>query len=458
MALAFSIPTFLAATFLVPAAHAQEVQTFRFANGLQAHLIADHRASVAVHMAWYKAGAMDEPDNKTGIAHMLEHLMFKGTDNLPAGEFSKKVSRLGGQDNAFTSRDTTAYFQKIARHNLPEVMTMEADRMVNLNLTDKEFLPEKDVVAEERRMRVDSNPTSRFWEKLMLTHYRTGENEHPYAHPIIGHADHIENYELIDAQTWYNTYYAPHNADVILVGDITPENAQELLTDTYATLENPVPSKDVPTFKRPTPKAMDLWDESKEFTFSPKDGRVPLFYRMYRTGGLFAGLAGQDANEQQAYATAILSHILGGSKSSRLYQSVVMDKRLADSAGSSYDIISRLESTFDVYAQPKQGVSLETIQEAIEAEITKLQENGVTDAELTRAKTAFKADYIYAQDDLMGMARALGFWLSAGGAPEDFDNWVQAIDKVSAADVQAAAKDVLQKRQSTTGYLQVKGY
>lgn len=430
-----------AGLLLAGEALAQQVQSTTFDNGLRLSVISDHRSPVVVHMVWYKAGSMDEPENVTGIAHMLEHMMFKGSDTIPAGEFSKIVSRLGGMDNAFTSRDYTAYFQKISRQNLPKVVQMEADRMANLTLAEKDFLPERDVVSEERRMRVESNPIGRFYEQLLLKHY----DGHPYAHPVIGYADHIKNYSLQNALDWYGRYYSPSNAELIFVGDITLDEAKQIAAP-YAVLNGK-------KIEHPTVKGRPLWTAPQRFSHRDPDVQAPMLYRLYRIPSLFSTLAGESLTLRQSYALSLLAEVLGGGRTSRLYADLVLAQKLADAVSVDVSPASREEATFDLFIQPRPGVDIEKAEQAADATIAKLLAEGVTEAELAAAKVRFKSRQVYAQDDLMTMAKGLGAWLSVGGSPETFSSWVKEIDSVTVDEVMAMAKKWLNITQSTTGLL-----
>ena len=435
----------LLAPFCAVDAADQKITEFTLENGMRVVLAPDFRSPVVVHMVWYKAGAVDEPEGKTGIAHMLEHMMFKGTDNVPPGEFSKRVAKLGGQDNAFTSQDYTAYYQKIARDNLAQVVQLESDRIANLNISDETFQPERDVILEERNMRVDSKPISLFFEKLNKKHLPN----HPYGNPVIGWRKDIENYTLNDAQDWYKKFYAPQNAIVVFAGALAEDEARWLAETYYGELENPAVIPERPEVK-PTP----LFDEVKRFTYADPRTQLPLWVRSYRAPGMHAGIAGAPApGKSDVAALSLLADVLGGGLTSRLYQHLVMDKKLADSTSASYRALSRYESSFDIVVQPKKGVSLNKIEREVEKVIKTLQKEGLTSDELARAKTQAKSADVFARDDLFHAAYRLGIWLTVGGTTEGYRNWLENIEAVSLESVSKMADRVLTKQQSTTGIL-----
>ena len=423
----------------------QNITSFTLDSGMRVVLAPDFRSPVVVHMVWYKAGAVDEPPGKTGIAHMLEHMMFKGTDTLAPGEFSRRVAKLGGQDNAFTSQDYTAYYQKIARDNLAQVVGLEADRIANLNISDETFQPERDVVLEERNMRVDSKPISLFFELFNKKHFPA----HPYGNPVIGWRAHIENYTLEDARSWYHKFYAPQSAIVVFAGALAEDEARWLAETYYSDLENPAV-----TPERPTVQPAPLFKEAKRFEHTDPRTQLPLWVRSYRAPSLHAGVAGAPApTPTKIAALTLLSDVLGGGLTSRLYQSLVMDKKLADSASARYRALSRYESSLSVVVQPKKGVSLEKIEREVERVIADLKKNGLTQDELSRAKIKAKSADIFARDDLFEAAYRLGIWLTVGGTLDGYRNWLSDIDAVTLEDVRLMADRVIVKQQSTTGIL-----
>ncbi|MFZ2620740.1 MAG: pitrilysin family protein [Alphaproteobacteria bacterium] len=413
-------------------------------NGMNVIVLPDHRSPVVVHSVWFRAGSVDEQTGKTGIAHMLEHLMFKGTDKLPGKEREKIVSRNGAQENAFTSRDYTAYYQKVAVQNLPLMMELEADRMHRLKLDNDAFLPERKVVQEERRMRTDSQPAARFYEKLIAEHYAG----HPYHHPVIGWGDDIAGYELEDALTWYRTHYAPNNATLILAGDITLEQAMPLVEKYYA------PLKPAATPIRAT-KTLPNSSKAKVVEVVDAEVQAPLYSRFFRAPS--AWVPSPNADVTDAAALEVLAEIFGGSETGRLYHALVKDKNMADGANADYDPVAATETSIDVYVRPKPKVTMQQVEKAVQEVIDTLVAKGVTEEELKRAKTNLRADVVYGQDDVFGQVYRLGTWLMAGGTmgatARTFQNWPAQQAAVTAADVQRVAKKYLTATNHTTGIL-----
>lgn len=425
-------------------ASAIDIQTKTLKNGLEVAVVEDFRTPVVVHSVWYKAGSADEPafaKNKAGIAHMLEHLMFKGQPSAPAGEFSKIVARMGGQDNAFTSRDMTAYWQRIGADKLPEVMKLEAERMHQLDIEDATFVPERAVVREERRLRIETQPISKFFEDLVKLHF--GEN--PYSQPVIGSADEIMSFSLDDARRWYAQHYAPNNALMVIVGAVKAEDAFALAQQYYGSIPKAkVPARkwpDEPKFKQP--RELNTIDAQIE---------VPLFYRLYRAPSVFAGVAGSDAPAiKTPVELMLLASALGDSSRGYLYRTLVEEQKIATAASLDYSGVMRGETSLDLYVQPADGVTLAQLQAALE---TALQNFSITEVELNRTKTELRAAWVYAQDDPYGIAYRVGDWLVTGGNANEYDAWLAAMDKVTVADVMAAhQKYLLQNTQYTTGRL-----
>jgi zinc protease len=410
--------------------------TFHLDNGMQVVVIPDHRAPVVTHMVWYKNGSADDPAGKSGIAHFLEHLMFKGTKKHPKGKFSNLVSELGGQENAFTSYDYTAYFQKIAKEHLETMMSFEADRMTNLVLSDEDVIPERDVVLEERRMRTDSDPSSQLSESLGATLYVN----HPYGLPIIGWQHEIATLDRQDALNYYGRFYTPENAILVVAGDITEPEVKSLAKATYGQI---VARGEAPRRTRkveppiPAARRVELADPKVE---------QPSFQRYWLVPSHVS------AADSEPYALELLAQILGGGGASRLFRALVQDQELATNAGSWYMGDAVDLTRFAVYALPREGVDLKTLEKATEAVIAGLIEN-LTERELTRAKTQLIADTIYARDSQATLARMYGSTLAVGGSVKDVENWPARIDAVTLADVTAVARKRLLPRIAVTGYL-----
>lgn len=421
---------------------AMEIQQFTLDNGLRVVVVPDHRVPVVTHSVWYKVGSMDEKPGKTGLAHMTEHLMFKGTPRHPAGEMDKIVQRKGGIQNAFTSYDFTAYFQKVPVAELPTMMDLESDRMAHLNLSDPVFLPERKVVAEERKLTTDSNPSDRFFEQVMRRHYA----HHTYGHPIIGWAKDIQGYTVTDAIDWYKRHYAPNNATMILVGDVDASTVKPLIEKYYGS----VAKADVPTREFAIEPA-----RKHQLSYIQVDSQVqvPAWNLFYRAPSAFQGVAGAKVVKGESTALWVLAEILGGGDTARLYQDLVVKDHLADAAHASYDVMRAAESTFDISVQPKDGVTADKIAPAVTKVVDDLLKHGVTQAELDKAKTSLRADEIYARDDAFTTMYRLGMWVNAGGDVAHFDDWQTELAALTTKDVDAVAKKYLHADASTLAVL-----
>ncbi|WP_018267169.1 M16 family metallopeptidase [Methylosinus sp. LW4] len=410
----------------------------RLANGMEIVVIADRRAPVVTHMVWYRNGSADDPLGKSGIAHFLEHLMFKGTHAHPQGEFSNLVSELGGQENAFTSYDYTAYFQRIGKEHLGTLMEFEADRMTNLVLSDEVVGPEREVVLEERRMRTENDPSAQLDEAVQAALFP----HHPYGTPIIGWGHEIETLGREDALHYYRRFYTPENAILIVAGDVDFESVRALAEKSYGR----IPARDdAPSRKRPRepePRAHRLVTLADEKVEQPTHERVFLV-PSYTTGA-----------PGEAETLEVLGHVLGGGPSSVLYDSLVVERKLAVNAGAYYMGSALDDTRFWVFATPAPGVSLQQLDDAIGAAIDKFAAAEIAEADLKRAKNRLIAEAVYAQDSQVSLARWYGESLATGLAVEDVAAWPDRIDAVSAADIAAAARKWLQKRRAVTGFLE----
>lgn len=430
-------------TLMPLAAWGFDFDHFKLENGLDVYVIEDHRTPVVVNFVWYKAGAGDEENGKTGLAHMLEHLMFKGTENIPPQEFSKIVARHGGKDNAFTSYDYTAYYQKVAKENLPKMMEIEADRMQGLTFTDKEFQPERDVILEERRWRIESKPHNRFFEEFAHHHLPN----HPYGRPVIGWKKDIENYTFDMNHAWYKKWYQPSNAFLILIGDITQEEAKPLVEKTYA---------QVPAGKKVQHDAWPiepLFTKAKRFEKIDEDVKVPMWVRSYRVSSLFKGIAGSEPKKEDVLPLMVLSQILGGGSSSVLYEALVKDKKLADGVSVDYSPVARGEATFDIIIHPKKDVNLAKVEQAFDETLLSFKSSTVQADVIQRAVTKLKSLNVYSRDDPFVSAYLFGKYIVAGGNAKNFDDWLKDIEKVTESDIQRVAEQYLNIKQSTTGLL-----
>ncbi len=411
-------------------------ESFTLKNGMQVIVLPDHRAPVVTHMVWYRVGSADEPPGKSGIAHFLEHLMFKGTQKIAPGEYSKIVARLGGNDNAFTSYDFTAYFQRVALDKLPQVMEMEADRMVNLQLVDAVVLPERDVILEERNTRTDNDPAAQFSEQVEAAQFLS----HPYGRPVIGWRHEMETLTTQDALDHYRRHYGPDNAYLIVAGDITAATLRPLAEKYYG----PLAPRGIPVRMRPM-EPPQLAARRLEMS----DDRVaePGWQRSYLAPSYHRRADGDpDALE-------VLSQILGGGATSRLYRELVIGKAVAASAAAGYHGTALDYGQFSVQASPRIGQSVPVLEQEIEKVLAELLKNGVSADEVDRAKRQLIASAVYAQDSQQTMAQIFGEVLATGRSIEDIVAWPDRIQSVTPERVNAAAKAVLRPENSVTGLL-----
>jgi zinc protease len=413
------------------------ITDFYLDNGLHVVVIPDRRAPVVTHMVWYKVGGADEPKGKSGIAHFLEHLMFKGTEKNPGG-FSKQVAELGGQENAFTSNDYTAYYQRVAKEHLGAMMAFEADRMTGLALTDEVVDPERNVVLEERKMRVDNDPGSQLSEEIASTLF----THHPYGTPIIGWENEIEGLTRQDAIDFHGRFYTPNNASLIVAGDVDVENVRGLAQGTYgqvARRAEPPPRLRPQEPRQRADRRVSLVDKRVEQPIYQRHWRAPSYAR---------------AANGEGEVLDLLSQILGGGQTSRLYRSLVVNEKVASAAGAFYDGSAVDETRFVVWAIPMPEVSFDALETAIDAEIARIIAEGVTEAELERAKTRLVAEAIYAQDNQSTMARHYGATLSVGGKVDDLRLWPQRIAAVAAERLPEVGRTVLAEAKSVVGLLE----
>ena len=412
------------------------VANFTLPNGVQVVVIPDRRAPVVTHMAWYKVGSADETPGKSGIAHFLEHLMFKGTAKQPGG-FSQYVATIGGQENAFTTADYTGYYQRVPRSELKAMMAFEADRMTGLVLTDEVVKPELAVVLEEFNMRVANNPSGRLSQQMDAALYLN----HPYGRPVIGWRQEIEQLNREDALAFYKRFYTPNNAIVVVAGDVTPDEVKALAEETYGKVPRVA---DISPRIRPQEPVQEA-----PRTVMLADPRVtqPGLSRYYLAPAMSRSKAGETESLE------VLVHILGRGSSSRLYRTLVADKGIAVSASASYDSTALDTTRMSISATPKPGTSLAKLEEATDAVLAEIIDKGVTDDELDRTKNRMIADAIYAQDNQRTLAQWYGAALSSGGTIEQLRQWPVRIRAVTAQDVRNAARQWLDKRRSVTGYL-----
>jgi len=415
-----------------------EPTTFTLDNGLQVVVIENDRAPVVSHMLYYKVGSADEPRGKSGIAHLLEHLMFKGTKTVAPGEFSAIIKRIGGRENAFTSYDYTGYFQNVAKQHLGQMMALEADRMANLVLTDALVAPELEVVREERRSRVDNDPASLHREQVTAATYLS----YPYRIPVIGWEEEIAALTRADAEAFYRTWYAPNNAILLVAGDISPETVRDLAEQTYGAVPaRPVPDREALRGGEPEQLAARRIEGS--------DPRVdqPSWSRRWIAPGRRWGESGHIS------ALEVVAEILGGGPTSRLYRALVVDQAVAVYAGAGYSPTGLGPQAFAVYASPRGDVSIAELEAAVMAEVDRVLRDGVTDAEVAAAVARLQRGAVFARDDSLAPARIIGTELAAGGTIADIEEWPERIAAVTPEAVAEALRSVVIDRRSVTSIL-----
>jgi zinc protease len=413
------------------------VTHFTLGNGLEVVVVPDHRAPVVTHMIWYKVGAADETAGKSGLAHFLEHLMFKGTARNPGNSFSQEVSAIGGQENAFTTSDYTGFFQRVPREHLKQMMAFEADRITGLVLTDEVVRPELNVVLEEQNMRVANNPNSRLAEQMDAALYLN----HPYGRPTIGWRPEIESLDRDDALAFYRRFYTPNNAIVVIAGDVTSEEVKADAEETYGKIAR---RADIAPRLRPKEPPQEA-----PRTVTLADARVeqPSINRFYLAPSRTVAKPGESE------ALEVLAHVLGSGSNSRLYRALVVEQGVALNAGAYYSGTALDYGKFGVFGSPTQGKTLHDVEAAIDAVLTDVREHGITADELDLAKNRLIADAVYAQDNQATLARWYGAALATGETVDMVRDWPEAIRSVTADAVREAARTWLDRKASVTGYL-----
>lgn len=412
------------------------VQEYKLANGMKVIVKEDHRAPVVVSQVWYRAGSMDEFNGTTGVAHVLEHMMFKGTKAVPAGEFSKRIAVAGGRENAFTGRDYTAYFQQLQKTKLELSMKLESDRMRNLVITPKEFAKEIKVVMEERRLRTEDKPQALVYETLMATAYQS----HPYHHPIVGWMSDLENMTADDARDWYRRWYAPNNAALVVVGDVKPQEVLKLAERYFGKIRSvalpqrkPQTEPDQRGIKRVTVKA---------------PAKLPYLAMGYHTPTLR-----DPGNDLEPYALEVLAGVLDGHASARLNQALVREQQIAVSTGAGYDLISRGPSMFILDGAPAEGNSVAELEAAIREQIDKIKRDGVTEEELQRVKAQVIAAQVYQRDSMFYQAMLIGEVETAGLPLNTLETRLEKLKTVTAGQVQEVARKYLVDDRLTVAVL-----
>lgn len=423
-------PLFLA--LLLTAALPAAAQTLKrtLPNGMKVIIKEDRRAPVAVSRLWYKVGSTDEQPGKTGLSHALEHMMFKGTAKVPAGEFSRRVAALGGSDNAYTSREETVYVTDMAVKNLPQVLEMEADRMVNLNFSDKDFDNEMKVIREERRMRAEDDPGGKLWENLLGNVYLKPANRSP----VIGYMEDISRLKAGDLRGWYRQWYAPNNATLVIVGDVDAGNTMR----TVEKLFGGIPS-------RPLPARNDLNEEAVREPKTAQTGAItaqPMFGLAYRVPPL------RSLNDKTPYALDVLADILGGNSSSRLDKNLLRGTQKAAAVNIQYEMFGNSPTLLIVSGMPAQGVQVQELVDAVRKEIADIAQNGVSRAELARIRSQSEAAEIFGKDSMDTQASLIGVLETHGFSYTDEAAIRRKLSQVSAKDVQEAAKLLVPQRET----------
>lgn len=412
-----------------------DAETFTLANGLQVVVVPFHRAPAVTQMLWYKAGAYDDPPGKSGIAHFVEHLMFRGTKETPPGEYSRLVAQNGGQENAATAPDYTVFYQTVAADRLELVMKLEAERMHDLVITEDQVTPEREVIIEERRTRVDNEPSAQLDEQrnavlFLNNHYRL---------PPIGWLSEMRTLTAEDARRFYATWYAPNNAVLVIAGDVDVARVRTLAETYYG----PIPSHPVPAHEalaEPSKVAATRLEMTSGHVASPEWSRSYL------------GPSYTEAGGKPADALTVLAEILGGGESARLYQALVVQKKLAVAASAGYEP-NRGAGSFSINAEPRDGVSLADVEAAADAEIRRLLSEGVSAAEVDRVKQRLQASALYSRDSLSGVARIIGASLVTGRSLDEVQAWPERIGAVTPDEVMAAARQVLKDDTAVTAVL-----
>jgi zinc protease len=429
-------PIALLLLLALPATTLASTHEQQLANGLRIIVKEDRRAPTVAHMVWYRAGGIDETNGTTGVAHVLEHMMFKGTPSVGPGEFNRRVAAAGGRDNAFTSRDYTAYFQQVPKEKLSEMMQLEADRMRHLTLDANEFAQEIRVVMEERRLRTDDQPQALLFENLAAVAFQA----HPYRVPVIGWMNDLENMTVADARTWYEQWYAPNNAYVVVVGDVDHQTVFELAERHYGALL----ARSLPVRK---PQDEPAQAGVRRLTVkAPAD--LPVVMMAYK-----APVIRNVDQDVDPYALEMLSAVLAGHEGARFTRHLVREQRLAVNAAASYDSTARGPGLFYLYGSPSEGKSRPELEAGLRAEIAAVQDRGVAADELARAKAQLIAGQIYKLDSMFAQAMEIGQLESVGIHHTMNRRMIEKLQEVTAEQVQAVAKKYFRDEQATVAEL-----
>ena len=404
-----------------------DTHEFQLSNGLKLIVREDHRAPTVAHMVWYRAGSMDEINGRTGVAHVLEHMMFKGTEKVKSGEFSRLVAAVGGRENAFTSRDYTAYFQQVEKSKLDEVIKLEADRMSNLNFDDAEFLKEIQVVMEERRLRTEDNPSSLLNESLMATAYMSS----PYRHPVVGWMNDLQNMKASDARDWYRAWYKPNNATVVITGDVDAKKVLAIVEKYYGA----VAAQELPARKpqvEPTQKGM----KQVQVKAAADSAQLAMAWKVPR-------LEPGKLDDPEPYALELLTAVLDGYDNARLNRVLVKQEKVVNDVGVGYDMVSRGPELFLISATMAKGKTVSQAEASIRKALDELKQKGILESELKRIKVRILSDQIYKRDSIFGQAMEIGSTEMAGFSWKDIDYMLERMQTITPEQVQAVAKKYL---------------
>ena len=404
-----------------------DTHEYQLSNGLKLIVREDHRAPTVAHMAWYRAGSIDEVNGKTGVAHVLEHMMFKGTDKVKAGEFSRLVAAVGGRENAFTSRDYTAYFQQVEKSKLEDVIKLESDRMSNLNFDDAEFLKEIQVIMEERRLRTEDNPSSLLNESLMATAYMSS----PYRHPVIGWMNDLQNMKASDARDWYRSWYTPNNVTVVISGDVDAKKVLNMAEKYYgaaAAHELPV--------RKPQIEPPQKGIKQVQVKALADSAQLAMAWKVPR-------LEPGKLDDPEPYALELLTAVLDGYDNARLNRMLVKQEKVVNDVGVGYDMISRGPELFLISTTMAKGKTVEQAQASIRKALDELKQKGILESELKRIKVRILSDQIYKRDSIFGQAMEIGSTEMAGFSWKDIDYMLEKMQTITPEQVQAVAKKYL---------------
>ena len=404
-----------------------DTHEFQLSNGLKLIIREDHRSPTVAHMVWYRAGSMDEVNGKTGVAHVLEHMMFKGTDKVKAGEFSRLVAAVGGRENAFTSRDYTAYFQQVEKSKLDEVIKLEADRMSNLNFDDAEFLKEIQVVMEERRLRTEDNPSSLLNESLMATAYMSS----PYRHPVVGWMNDLQNMTAADAREWYRSWYKPNNATIVIAGDVDAKQVLATVEKYYGAV-----SAQVLPVRKPQIEPQQKGIKQVQVKAPADSAQLAMAWKVPR-------LEPGKLDDPEPYALELLTAVLDGYDNARLNRTLVKQEKVVNDVGVGYDMVSRGPELFQINATMAKGKSVAQAQASIRKAIDEIKQKGVLESELKRIKVRILSEQIYKRDSIFGQAMEIGGTEMAGFSWKDIDYMLEKMQTITPEQVQAVTKKYL---------------